>query len=751
MAELLSSKVVILEEPPAIRSLPAVPTGIAAFLGIAKRGPIGEPVLCQSFEEYVRYFGSYATNADMTLAAEDFFRNGGRSAFFVRTCHYTDITDPNTYIAVKSTRSIVDRGGAATPATHSSTDGPWHLNVGDHFDLDFDNNGTQIATVAATRASRVSGAAEPYAILPLMTLTLKINGGFTQTVTFQAGDFAIPGAGTAEEVCARINAEIVDGIAIASALGTTVTIYSDRYGTGSSVEVTGGAANAILGFPAGVASGTGNVYDTRVVTPAEIAAMITALPPGGSGTATVVGTKVKLTSGATGVLAEVEVVGTTVQRVPIFTVGVYNGSAAGTNPTLRVDGKYPGLYGDSISVEVKAATSGNTDEFNLEVKESGVLKEVFPNLSMTDADTNYVEEVVNDPDTGSNLISCTDLDSPATPPSDLPAIGSYTLTGGNDGLAGLVDADYTGSQAGGTGLYAFDGVQDIAIGPMCPNRCTSAVQNAQLDYAETIRQGSMFVPLGPPAGLSKTGVVTYISSTASLEGKTEYGAFYWPRVKVINPSTLVYGTASDLTVDPCGAIAGVYARVDGQFPGGVYRAPAGIEVGQVKGVVGLENEDVLKEACRDYIAPHKINPITAMSGTPKFIDGHDCLKTDGNFPSVPERRGVIYIEQTIKRGMEVYRHSYNDDRTRSSVQQTIVAFLISQMRVRAFRSNDPNTAFSVDADVPGTGINPPSEQFAGRLNVKILLATNKPLKYLVLSFSQDVRALQEEIANQSLG
>jgi hypothetical protein len=742
MAELLSSKIVIVEEPPAIRSLPVVPTGIAGFEGIAKRGPILTPTLVTSFDEYVSIFGSYDANSDMTLAVEHFFRNGGTQAFITRICHFTLITDPTTYTAVKSTRSINDRGGAAAPAIHNSTDGPWHMSPGDHFDLDFDNAGTQVATIAATAASIQNGPAEPFNLVGLETLTVKVNNGYVQTVVFQAGDFAIGGAATAEEVAARINADLVDAHAIVTAAGTKVTIVSDRLGTGSKIEVTGGTANVVLIFAPGVVSGTGNVSDTLAVTPAEVAAMITILPPLAGGTAVVVGLKVKLQSLATGLLAEVEVVGTTVQRTPIFTIGVYNGSASGINPTLRVDGKYPGTYADSVSIEVKAPTSGNTDEFNLEVKESGVLKEVFPNLSMTDADTNYVEEIVNDPDTGSNLISCTDLDSPATPPADLPALGTYTLTGGNDGLAGLVDNDFIGSQAGGTGLYAFDGVQDIAIGPMCPGRCTNAVQNAQVDYAQA--RGTMFCILGPPAGLNKQQVVTYVSVTASLEGKSEYGAFYWPRVKVVNPDTTIYGNGSDITVDPCGMIAGVCARTDGAFPGGVYHAPAGIEYGYLTGCIGFETDDVLKEPTRDYVAPHRINPLTTFPGTVKFIDGHDSLKGNSNFPSVPERRGVIYIEQTIKRGLEVYRHGYNDALARQSVNQTVTAFLLTQMYVRAFRSRDPATAFYVDTS---TQINPPSEEFAGRMNVKVGLATNKPNKWIVLTFSQDVRALQEEIAN----
>ncbi len=744
MAELLSSKVVVLEEPPSIRSLPEIPTGLAAFEGIAKRGPVGVATLTTSFEEYVRTYGSYEANADLTLAVEQFYRNGGRACFCTRTMHYTDVTSPTSFIGVKSTYDILDRGGVAAPAVVTSTAGPWFLVAGDHIDIDFEGGGTQVATVAAV-AGYVNNAGTPQmynmAGVPL-TLLVQIDGGVIQTVTFTAGDFVAPATATALEIAAAINNQIFGGHASVITGGTEVQIDSDTHGTASTIAITGGTATGILIFGAAVA-GTGNVQDVASVTPTEIAAMITILPPS-SGTAVVSGSTVVLTSTGTGVAATIEIVGTTSTTTAIYSAGTTTGSDAGTSNTLQVDGKTEGAYGDNISVEIKAATSLDTDEFNLEVSESGLLKEVFPNLSMTDADPNYVEDVVNDTDTGSNLIACTDLDSPAVSPNDLPAIGTYTLTGGDDGLTGLVDTDFIGSSAGGTGLYSLDNVQDVAIGPLCPNRCTAAVQNAQLDYAETWRGGSMFVVLGPPAGESKTGIVTYVQTTAQLEGKTEFGAFYWPRTKVVNPSTAVYGTASDITVDPVGQIAGTYVRTDNALVGGVYRAPAGIEYGQLLGVLGLETDDVLNEAVRDFIVPHRINPITTFKGVPIFVDGHDTLKSNGNFSTVPERRGVIYIEQTIKRGMEVFRHAPNDERTRTEVNTTIYGFLVTQMRQRAFRTTDPDTAFDVDT---GEGLNPPSEQFAGRLNVKVKLATNKPNKWIILTFSQDVRAIEEELAS----
>src|SRR5690606_37423544 len=122
-------------------------------------------------------------------------------------------------------------------------------------------------------------------------------------------------------------------------------------------------------------------------------------------------------------------------------------------------------------------------------------------------------------------------------------------------------------------------------------------------------------------------------STAALLGLSEHAAIYWPRVKVLNPSRSVFGSAAELVVPPSGHIAGVYARVDGSAPGGVYKPPAGIEHGKLLGVLGFETDEVLDEAKRDLVFPKRINPLTAFPGVPRHIDGARTLKGDGNFPS----------------------------------------------------------------------------------------------------------------------
>ena len=89
-----------------------------------------------------------------------------------------------------------------------------------------------------------------------------------------------------------------------------------------------------------------------------------------------------------------------------------------------------------------------------------------------------------------------------------------------------------------------------------------------------------------PSRRSRDRVVEYVRTTALLKELSEFGAMYWPRIKVANPNTSVFGTADQIVVPPSGHIWGMYARNDASIEGGVSEAPAGVEVGRLLNVLG---------------------------------------------------------------------------------------------------------------------------------------------------------------------
>jgi uncharacterized phage protein gp47/JayE len=95
-------------------------------------------------------------------------------------------------------------------------------------------------------AALTSDNADTYALTNGDTLQIQVDGGVLQTITFLAGDFVNIAIATALEVAAVIDADLSDGGAV-EALGK-VRVFSDTEGTGSSIQVIGGSANAVLGF-----------------------------------------------------------------------------------------------------------------------------------------------------------------------------------------------------------------------------------------------------------------------------------------------------------------------------------------------------------------------------------------------------------------------------------------------------------------------------------------------------------------------
>ena len=169
--------------------------------------------------------------------------------------------------------------------------------------------------------------------------------------------------------------------------------------------------------------------------------------------------------------------------------------------------------------------------------------------------------------------------------------------------------------------------------------------------------------------------------------------------------------------------------------GRVFVTPAGVTNGILFSVVGVDHGDALLKKRRDIAASKLVNPINKSSAGRFYVDGSDCLRDDFNFPTVAERRGVNFIEDTIGEGMEIYRHRNNDARLRAEAERDIRAFLLQQMFLGAFRTQDPSLAFDVIVS------DDPNDIFDNLLKVSILLATQKPTKFVELNYSQDTRAL----------
>ncbi|MEZ6195521.1 MAG: flagellar hook-associated protein FlgK [Planctomycetota bacterium] len=115
-----------------------------------------------------------------------------------------------------------------------------------------------------TGAARLAGAAEPFALANGDQITVAIDGGAPQTVTFNSAQFSNIGQATAAEVAAAINGTL--GFPAARDEGGHLVIESPTSGTSSQLALTAtsGSPLAALGFAATSATGTGGSVDVTV-------------------------------------------------------------------------------------------------------------------------------------------------------------------------------------------------------------------------------------------------------------------------------------------------------------------------------------------------------------------------------------------------------------------------------------------------------------------------------------------------------
>ncbi|CAL9499959.1 hypothetical protein SUDANB171_03403 [Streptomyces sp. enrichment culture] len=84
MPSYLSPGVYVEEVASGTRPIEGVGTSVAAFVGLAPRGPLNEPTLVTNWSQYVASFGDFTDGYYLAHSVYGFFNNGGSAAYVVR-------------------------------------------------------------------------------------------------------------------------------------------------------------------------------------------------------------------------------------------------------------------------------------------------------------------------------------------------------------------------------------------------------------------------------------------------------------------------------------------------------------------------------------------------------------------------------------------------------------------------------------------------------------------------------------------
>jgi hypothetical protein len=401
-----------------------------------------------------------------------------------------------------------------------------------------------------------------------------------------------------------------------------------------------------------------------------------------------------------------------------------------SNLTLQANNE--GLWGRNLKATVDHATRDPSDTklFNLTVEDGGTgTREVFMNLSVDPGNVRFVTNVLPDESTLVRVIGTVPGVRPEpTPPTPTAAADP---TGGSDGSA-VTDTQIIGSQVDPKkGLYALDNADIFNLLCIPPYHYdesaanpdpASTAWNAAVAYCKKRR--AMLI-VDTPMSWDKKDEAKGVDS---LITRHENAALYFPRIRVRDP--LQENRVG--TFAPCGAVAGVMARTDGQR--GVWKAPAGIEatlIGAVDVSVQLTNEE------NGELNPLGINCLRSMPVIGRVVWGSRTLRGADQLADqwkyVPIRRLALYIEESLYRGTQWAVFEPNDEPLWAQIRLNLGAFMHGLFRQGAFQGSSPKDAYFVKCDAETTT---QTDRNLGIVNIIVGFAPLKPAEFVIIKIQQ---------------
>lgn len=771
----LTPGVYIEEIPSGARPIEGAATSVAAFVGPAVRGPAGTAELIGKLEDYKALYGDIASETDaMGLAVQAFYLNGGKNAYICR------LTGAG---AVAATTSVAGQGTGGTATTSpvliitASSVGTWgndlyvmiekpdpdaltfDLMVGRQVDGAFEAEETFVdldmregsAAYALTVVNQTSNllrlALGPDALIDdagSEYTAATIRGGDTGTANdyFSAGLAAVPnptlslglnGRG-AEAIPVNLAGATIggtnhdaDGGEIATALRDSIRAHSPLPSF-QAVNVTYASRRFTITSPednssAALTIGSGAFAD------------LLRLSPGSRGVLTGAALASTGTLFSTGVPANtpnsiaLTMDGSAAVTVPVdaatLTLGGTNAAdgqavAAALQTAIRNAAPDIPSFADA-TVEYTGARRFVITSGSVSPRSSGVsvAAGAFANLLGIAAGAAFV--------TGREVTQGVS----AVIPRALPGPGGegMQLLGG------------TSVAPSGADYAAFYGnvlrkVRDVTMillpgEPWTTAGPTSALSNT-IAFAEAQKQ--LMVLVDPPKGFELEDAR---SVTDQMQPPTStYTTMYYPWVSSPNP---LYNVDSNPTapktvlIQPSAFAAGIWTKTDSRR--GVWKAPAGVET-RLVGAAGLQYE--VEDTEQAQLNPLGINCFRKMPTYGPVVWGARTLATKAvpEWRYVPVRRTALFIEKSVKDGIQWAVFQPNAHPLWASLRANIGGFMDGLFRAGAFQGETANDAYFVRCNLGDTMTQADIDR--GQVIVVVGFAPLKPAEFVIVRIQQKV-------------
>lgn len=277
--------------------------------------------------------------------------------------------------------------------------------------------------------------------------------------------------------------------------------------------------------------------------------------------------------------------------------------------------------------------------------------------------------------------------------SGLERLARHPFANGNDALVMMGDGMYAGVDSNEpelrTGIYTLKNVLNVALVAV-PGQTSAVLQQALIDHCEEMRY--RFAVLDGPAPSNDT---LFDVQNHRQQYDTKYAALYHPWLTIPDPFPTNLATIRQYPIPPSGHMLGVFARVDNER--GVHKAPAN-EV--VRNITGLTRYFTKGE--QDVLNPYpaNINIVRDFRVNNRGIRvwGARCITSDNDYKYVNVRRLLIFLEDSIDRGLQWVVFEPNAEALWARVRRAVINFLTTVWRNGALEGTTVEQAFFVKCD-----------------------------------------------------
>jgi len=272
-------------------------------------------------------------------------------------------------------------------------------------------------------------------------------------------------------------------------------------------------------------------------------------------------------------------------------------------------------------------------------------------------------------------------------------------------------------------LELFSGVKE-PINLLClPGIIHPPSLFAAAGYCESHR---IFLIADTQKGASPSEIETAVDN--SQMPKTEFGAAYYPWIKISDPLNANQPRLSA----PSGGIAGMYARMD--LNRGVWKAPAGREASLTE-TTGLDH--ALTESEMTRLNSIGVSCLRSLPEVGVVVWGARTLaggnQTGSEWKYVNIRRLAIFLEHSIDQGTQWAVFEPNDEQLWARIRASVDSFMLGMFRAGAFQGVTQEQAYYVHCGRETTTQNDIDQ---GVVNIIVGFAPLKPAEFVIIKILQ---------------